>query len=337
MSTRGFVLSCTLALATVATTGRAAADEASFDQLAGKATTITRADLAGLIWSLTASCDQGTDLARRQCRAARDARAASVPTATFLVAGDGAAFAIGAWNPDAKSLPLVLRGCVACVEPVLGHYVVSHKQAPSFVGESAVAAVVHETSRSFKDEAAAKRWAARVSRLRTELVFRVVAANRGLFEREGKRGLAVEILGYRVYDPCDGGIVCASPQSGPAPVDDKGCGDDVVKGADKVEPEDKPVKPAEPVLPAQLEARDIKKAMKPVVDAAKACFDKYGVPGAAKLVYTVSGDGKVLAFELTGEFVDTPTGTCIDKAARTASFPRSRRASFGFTYPLLLQ
>jgi len=336
MCTRGIVFSCIVGLVVAGAGAGAAVADDSFDDLASKATAVSRADLGGLIWSLTADCEHGDDLARRQCRAVRDARAASIAGATFLVPGDRAAFSVGDFKADTKSLPLVLRGCVACVEPIAGHYVVSSKQAPTFDGTTAVAAIVHETARSFKDEAAARRWAAHAVRFRTELVVRVAAANHGLFERGGKQGLAVEVLGYRVYDPCDGSIVCASPESAPAQADDRTCGDDVVKGTDKPA-EVKPVKPAEPDLPARLEASDIRRAMTPVVEAARTCFDKYGVPGAAKLVYTVSGEGAVTAFELTGEFADTPTGTCIEKAARAVTFPRSRRASFGFTYPLMLQ
>ena len=38
-----------------------------------------------------------------------------------------------------------------------------------------------------------------------------------------------------------------------------------------------------------------------------------------------------------GEFVDTPTGKCIDKAAKAVVFPKSKKKKFGFSYPLTLQ
>jgi hypothetical protein len=128
--------------------------------------------------------------------------------------------------------------------------------------------------------------------------------------------------------------VCASPPSGKGPTDSKTCGESVVEG----EPTDTPpVKDEGPELPAQLDAKDIKIAMKPVVEASKACFDTYGVAGSAKMIYSVSGDGSILTYEQTGDFVDTPTGKCIDKAAKAITFPKSKKKKFGFTYPLALQ
>jgi len=340
MRTWGIVIvTCLGAAATPAL----AEEPKTFEALAGGARTLSRADLAGLTWALSAPCTDGDDLAQRQCKAVRDARAAVLRGETFVVDGDAAAFTVGEWKADSKSVPLVLRGCVACVEPIDGLYVVSAKAAPTWKSGTAQAAVVHETTRTFKDEAAAKKWAARATTLRTQLVVRLAAAAGGTWERDGKRGLAVDVLGYRVYDPCDGDVVCASPASGKAPTDRKACGEAVVEGAAPAAPADgeapvaAPKEPKAPALPAQLTASDIKASMKPVIDAAKACFDTYGVAGNGKLSYIVAGDGSVLSYELTGDFVDTPTGKCIDKAARAATFPKVKKARFAFTYPLSLQ
>lgn len=318
---------------TLAVSPAHAEDPKSFESLAASAVALNRADLGGLVWALTATCDDGDDLAQRQCKAARDGRLAEVKGATLVVDGDAAAFSIGEYKADTRAVAVTLRGCIACVAPVGGLYLVSSKAAPSFRDGTAEAAIVHETSRTFKDEAQARRWAARLPSMRAQFVVKLTVAGGGRWERDGKHGLAFDVLGFRVYDPCDGGIVCASPASGKAPADAKTCGEAVVEG--EVKPE--VVKPVEPELPAQLDARDIKNAMKPVVEAAKACFDTYGVPGNARMVYAVGGDGSVLTYEQLGDFVDTPTGKCIDKAARAVTFPRSRKKKFGFTYPLVLQ
>jgi hypothetical protein len=336
MRTRGIVFAiCGLALTAAAGTARA--EDPSFEALAKSAQPLSRADVAGLVWSLTAPCGDGDELAQRQCKAARDARAAEVRGSTFVVEGDGTAFSLGAFKADSKSSPITLRGCIACAEPIGGLYIVSSKAAPTFKGGTAEAAVVHETTRAFKDEAAAKRWATRLPSLRIQFVVKVSAAAGGMWERDGKKGLALDILAFRVFDPCDGGIVCASPPSGKGPADKKTCGESVDEGTPKDEPKTDEPKVDEPVLPAQLDAKDIKNAMKPVVEASKACFDTYGVAGNAKLIYAVSGDGSILTYEQTGEFVDTPTGKCIDKAAKAITFPKSKKKKFGFSYPLNLQ
>jgi len=333
MRSWGIAIATSGLLVTLAATP-ARAEDPTFESLAGGAITLSRADLGGLVWALTATCTDGDDLAQRQCKAARDARAAAVKGATLVVDGDAAAFSVGAWKADTKSAPITLRGCVACVEPIGGLYLVSSKAAPSFKGATAEAAIVHETARAFKDEAAATAWAARAGSLRAQFVVRIAAISGGRWERDGKTGLALDVLGFRVYDPCDGGIVCASPASGKGPTDKRGCGDAVIEG--EVKP-DQPVVADEPELPAQLEAKDIKAAMKPVIEAAKGCFDTYGVPGSAKMIYAVAGDGSIVTYEQTGDFADTPTGKCIDKAARAVTFPKSKKKKFGFTYPLVLQ
>ena len=322
-----------LGLGLLAATPARADDTKSFESLAKDADALSRADVAGLVWALTATCNDGDELTQRQCKAARDTRAAVVREATFVVEGDGTAFVLGAYKADTKSAPITLRGCIACAEPVGGLYIVSSKAAPSFKGATAEAAVVHETARAFKDEASAKRWATRVPQLRVEFVVKIAAASGGMWDRDGKKGLALDVLAFRVFDPCDGGIVCASPPSDKGPTDSRTCGESVVEGEPKA---DEP-KADEPALPAQLDAKDIKNAMKTVVEAAKGCFDTYGVAGAGKMVYSVGGDGSILTYEQIGDFVDTPTGKCIDKAAKAVTFPKSKKKKFGFSYPLTLQ
>jgi hypothetical protein len=337
MRTWGIAFVTTGAFAALATPARAD-DPKSFEALAKEADALTRADLAGLVWSLTAPCNDGDELSQRQCKAARDSRAVAVRDRTFVVDGDGTAFEMGTYDVAKKSAPITLRGCIACAEPVGGMYLVSSKAAPSFKGATAEAATVHETARTFKDEAGAKRWTARLPHLRTQFVVKIAAANGGMWERDGKKGLALDVLAFRVFDPCDGGIVCASPPSAKGPTDSKTCGESVVEGdARPPTGEAKPPTSDEPALPAQLDARDIKTAMKPVVEASKGCFDTYGVAGSAKMIYSVSGDGSILTYEQTGDFVDTPTGKCIDKAARSITFPKSKKKKFGFSYPLTLQ
>ncbi len=333
MRTWGIAITSTV-LTLLATT-LAVAEDKTFEAMSEGAAVLGKADVPGLVWALTATCSDGDELAQRQCKAARDARAATLRDATLVIDGDAAAFSIGPWKADTKSVAVTLRGCIACVAPVGGLYVVSSKAAPSFKSGTAEAALVHETARAFKDEAAAKRWSARVQHMRTQFVVKISAANGGMWDRDGKKGLAMDVLAFRVYDPCDGGIICASPPSGKAPTDSRACGEAVVEGEPKPavdEPKDDG-----PVLPAQLDAKDIKRAMEPVVTTARECFDTYGVAGKGKMVYSVAGDGSILSYEQIGDFVDTPTGTCIDKAAKAVTFPKSKKKKFGFSYPLSLQ
>src|SRR5688572_25613457 len=85
----------------------------SVEALASGAVTLNRADLAGMVWALTATCDEGDEMAQRQCKAARDSRVAELKGATMVVDGDANAFSIGEWNDDTKSVAVTLRGCIA--------------------------------------------------------------------------------------------------------------------------------------------------------------------------------------------------------------------------------
>ena len=76
-----------------------------FETIAEGAVRVDRAGLAGLVWSLTAPCDQGDELAQRQCRAVRAARVAKFGGKRFLVRGDAAAFTVGAFDSKKSSAP----------------------------------------------------------------------------------------------------------------------------------------------------------------------------------------------------------------------------------------
>lgn len=329
----GIALALLVALAPLA---HAEADtKQTFEATADGAVRIDREALAGLLWSLTAKCTDGDELAQRQCRAVRAARLRKVSGRRFVVPGDAGAFAAGAFDAKKLSLALTLSGCVACVEPIpvggRAMYVVSKKEAPTFQGAVARAAVLHETTRSFQNEGAASEWRSTVlPRLRTELVVEI-AGEKALWKRGEKEGIAVDVVGFRVYDPCDGTIVVASPKSQKAAIDRAACGE-----AATDEPKDAPKKVVENI-PDELTATQIKQKMAGVRGAADACFQKYGVAGDAKLHVTVAADGSVVAVDQTGDFKGTPTGDCIEEAVKAVQFPKTKKSRQSFKYPIVLR
>lgn len=60
-----------------------------------------------------------------------------------------------------------------------------------------------------------------------------------------------------------------------------------------------------------------------------ACYTQFKVPGMAMVNVVISKSGKVASASVTGKFAGTPTGTCVENAVRSASFP----ASDGLTTP----
>jgi hypothetical protein len=193
---------------------------------------------------------------------------------------------------------------------------------------------VHASNRAFQNASAASDWKTKVApRLHTEFVVQIGGSDS--WTSDHKNGVAVKIIGFRVFDPCDGGIVCASPKSSKAAIDHAACGDTVAEGG--TDGGDQPPPPKHVDLPEELTPDMIMAAMKPVRGAADACFDKFGVPGEGKVKVTVAGDGTVAAVEEIGDFDGTPTGECIDKAVKTVQFPATQKAKQSFKYPLLLR
>ncbi|HVV88661.1 MAG TPA: hypothetical protein VHE35_36705 [Kofleriaceae bacterium] len=301
----------------------------TFEALAGNAETLTRADLLGLAWATSAPCTDGDDAEQRLCRAVRDRRLATVRAGTYLIDGDSGALAVSEWTPADKLVTISVAGCMACVDPPGDLYVVSSAAAPTFQGAVASGANVYTTSITLADAVTAKRFRARVPALRTQFVVRVPGAAGGLWTINDKRGLALDVLAARVYDPCDGSIIVSTVPSGNAPADASTCPAQVETTHTERHPDQD--------LPESLTSKEIRTALAPVVQAAGDCYDAYGVMGKAKLTYTVAGDGSVTAYEQQGDFVDTPTGTCIDKAARAVTFPRTKKRSFTFSFPVSVQ
>ncbi len=93
---------------------------------------------------------------------------------------------------------------------------------------------------------------------------------------------------------------------------------------------------AEDALPEKLSQGDLKKGMSPVSKKAADCYEKYQVPGLAKLQLTIEPSGKVSGAKVLAPYDGTPTGHCLLDAINKASFPRSR-SPLSLTYPFMLR
>ena len=70
----------------------ASAAAETFDELAAKATRVTRLD--DVVWAFTGTCERGDEIEKRQCGLVRDQRAAELAGATLLVEGDRTALEV---------------------------------------------------------------------------------------------------------------------------------------------------------------------------------------------------------------------------------------------------
>jgi len=66
-----------------------------------------------------------------------------------------------------------------------------------------------------------------------------------------------------------------------------------------------------------------------------ACYAQHKVPGTVTLNVVIGKDGTMTSAVATGQFAGTPTGTCVETAARTATFPPSDglRSPYPFVLP----
>lgn len=296
----------------------------SFEAKAQGAQRVKR--IENVVWTLTATCDKGDDTENRQCRHVRDTRAAQLAGATLLVDGDADAFDVGAFDAKKKSVALSLSSCIRCSGVEIDGktwYLAGAGAPPTFAGKDAKMKTqpLFDNARTFSDESAAKAWTKAIGNTKVQLLVKVPA--KPAWTADGRSGLTLDIVGFRVVSPCDGTVVIANPPSGPAQPDKLAC------RAVAAEPA------AGPAVD-QLTPAIVAEAMKPVVEASKACFEKLGVAGKAKLKLTITADGYISRYDQQGDFVSTATGSCIDKALEQAKFPPSGKPKTTISYPINL-
>ena len=90
-------------------------------------------------------------------------------------------------------------------------------------------------------------------------------------------------------------------------------------------------------LPDTLTKSQIQGGMRKTKTRVQACYDRFKVPGLARVSMTIGRKGKVTAAKVKGVFAGTPTGDCVKKATRGARFPKFKGSPITFTYPFILR
>jgi predicted Zn finger-like uncharacterized protein len=105
------------------------------------------------------------------------------------------------------------------------------------------------------------------------------------------------------------------------------------RASDDDAPRSRPAPAPSASLPA-LDRTDIVKGMMGIQPKVKDCFNQYKVPGTAMMTVHLDNSGRVKGANASGKFAGTPTGTCLESAAKSAKFPATSTPSF--QYPLML-
>ncbi|HEX7499333.1 MAG TPA: hypothetical protein VF524_03420, partial [Polyangia bacterium] len=96
--------------------------------------------------------------------------------------------------------------------------------------------------------------------------------------------------------------------------------------------EDKAAPPAVKLI--TLTQSDIVNAMKGVQPKVQACANQFKVPGTAMANLSVASGGRVSTASVTGKFAGTPTGSCVETAAKSAKFPPCQSMTFPWPFTL---
>jgi len=132
-----------------------------------------------------------------------------------------------------------------------------------------------------------------------------------------------------------GGSAGAAPVAAVEPTEKKptkGSLDDLLESAlngkqkaqkPRVSEEDRRPAPAEPVSGGPLSKAAVVGGMNGVKPKISECYNQFKVPGMAMVNVIIGKNGKVSSATVTGKFAGTPTGSCVERAVKTAAFPPS--------------
>jgi hypothetical protein len=298
-------------------------------------------DVATLLAPFVDHCDsEKRDLDRTRCRAVLGYLRRTLPQQTFAVGTeDPAAIAVSAYDASVKGYHVALAGCIACTKPLS----FGRSGEPRFVtvkvpekdkaGEPLAKAVpVSRSTFGFDSLAEARHWLdSERPFMRAEFLFQPQAAEADWTFGE-RHGVALKLVGARVYNRCTGQVLMSSPPStgvaerGPR---DAACSaGSTARVAQVVPPED---------LPLQLSQVSIGEAMDHIRAQVFACYQKYRAPGRLELTYVVASNGTVQSVVMGSAFAGTATGLCALEAAKDARFTQFRMERQKFTYTFFLR
>jgi predicted Zn finger-like uncharacterized protein len=90
-------------------------------------------------------------------------------------------------------------------------------------------------------------------------------------------------------------------------------------------------------LPDTLDKGAIVAGMNRVKGKVQGCYEQYKVPGLAMVSVTISHNGKVSNASVSGAFAGTPTGDCVARAVKGATFSSFKNATQTVNYPYSLR
>ncbi len=323
-------LTLTTLFSLVMTTGVQAADD--FESRYKR--TVPTDNLEKVLGPFLQKCGAGNDLPDLHCRAIRAYMQRKISTNLYPAFAMDEALTFGTYDNTKFEYPVTIKGCVTCGQPALFDPLLF---SPNKFW------VVTTPPKSFKngtfngvdlgkftipvDPRRLGSWTKKVKPfLRVQFLFKV--QSKGVWKPSEGNGITLYLGGYRVYNRCTGKVLFSEPvSSAKAPIDSTGCEAAAASTGPKL-----------PTLPKVPKASKIRELMRSARDKALECYKQFQIPGTAKLKLYVSGKtGKVSKVVLSGDFKETPTGTCVLNVINNLDFGKFRRKQITFKYKYLLK
>jgi hypothetical protein len=317
----------------------------SFEKL-GTGAVKTR-DIGTLLSSFVDNCaGEKREIDQARCRATTSYLRRTLPQRTFTFTTDEpGVVAVSDYDAGVKGYHVALAGCVACTKPVsIGQSKESRLvtlKVPDKDADSLMKAVaLSKNTFGFDSLADAKRWLdAERPFLRAEFLFQPQVVG-DVWTFQSSRGIALKLIGARVYNRCTGDVLVSKPPStGTADHPGPGHEDPTCAAARKQQAAAETAAPASGSddLPMQLSKALIADAMAKIRPQVFACYQQFKVPGTVELIYVVASNGTVQSVAVGPAFAGTPTGQCVQQAGKDARFPPFKLDQQKFTYPFFLR
>lgn len=137
----------------------------------------------------------------------------------------------------------------------------------------------------------------------------------------------------------------AAPAEAAAPKKSGNELDDLLEGATKTHnkpqlEDEAPARKAKAEEPAEgsgeIGINDVRKVLEGLQPKMRQCFKRFQIAGTAEVSVIVAPTGKLTNSSLKGDFLGTPTGTCVLAQVKTASFPKFKGSPMSITFPFNL-
>ena len=302
-------------------------------------------DIGTLLSSFIEQCEtEKREIERARCHATTAFLRRTLPRQTFaFTSDDPQVVAVSGYDASIRGYHVALAGCVACDKPVTigraGEPRFVTLKAPDKDADSLVKAVaISRNTFGFDTLADAKRWLdTERPFLRAEFLFQPQIVGEA-WTFQSNRGVALKLVGARVYNRCTGDVLLSKPPSTnmadrPGP----GHEDPACAAKARAASEAPPAPPEKDDLPSQLTKTQIADSMAKIRPQVFACYQQFKVPGMVELAFEIAGNGTVQAVSVAPAWRGTATGACVKEAAKDAHFPAFRLDQQKFTYPFFLR